>query len=189
MGLSDEAIKAYKQAVKLKHEDSWVWESLGSVLKQKGQDSEANYAFSQAIAVDRKTASESLQPGMYDMTAICLIHVGDTYHSAGNNKAAEEAYLNGIEADRDNHKSWTRAALHCLGRLYAEEGYEQKAFKMFCRSASVAAKTANDTRFLKPPEAAAWWELSQFYSDMHNERESLRCFEKARSLGLEGLKR
>jgi len=189
MGLYDEAIAAYKQSIKLKHDDSSVWEPLGSVLKKKGQDSEANYAFSQAIAIDRKTASESLQPGMVDMTAICLNHIGDTYHSAGNNKAAEKAYLNAIEADRDNVYLSAASAYHSLGRLYAEEGHEQKALGMFYRWASQYAKKGIDTPFHRPPEAAAWSELSEFYSDTHNEEASLRCFEKARSLGLEALKR
>jgi tetratricopeptide (TPR) repeat protein len=159
-------------------------------LKGKGQDSEANYAFSQAIAIDRKTMAEPLLPGMVDMTAVCLNHIGDTYHSAGNNKAAEEAYLSAIEVKREI--GWeidTGVALHCLGRLYAEEGYEQKALEMFYRWASLVAKKAKNTRFLKPPEAAAWSELSEFYSDTHNEEASLRCFAKARSLGLEGLQR
>ena len=193
MGLSDEAIDAYKQAIKLRHDDSSVWksdlslvlESLGSVLKGKGQDSEANYAFSQAIAIDRKIIAEPLRPGMADMRAICFNHIGDTYHSAGNNKAAEEAYLKAIEADRDTWKNNTGFALHSLGRLYAEEGYEQKALEMFYGWASLVAKTAKDTRYLKPPEAAAWLELSDFYTDTHNEEASLRCYAKARSLGLE----
>ena len=36
MGLSDEAIEAYKQAIKLKHDDSSLWESLGFCLERKG---------------------------------------------------------------------------------------------------------------------------------------------------------
>jgi S1-C subfamily serine protease len=196
MGLSDEAIEAYKQAIKLKHDDSSVWksdlssvlESLGSVLKGKGRDSEANYAFSQAIAIDRKMIAEPLRPGMADMTVLCLDHIGDTYHSAGNNKAAEEAYLSAIEAGREGvWKIQTAGPLHSLGRLYAEEGYEKKALEMFYRWASLVAKKAKNTRYLKPPEAAAWSELSDFYYDTHNEEASHRCLAKARSLGLEGL--
>ena len=68
-------------------------------------------------------------------------------------------------------------------------GNEQKAFEMFSRCASLAAKGAKDTRYLRPPEAAAWYQLSDFYSDTHNEDASLRCFMKARSLGPEGLER
>ena len=151
MGLSDEAIEAYKQAIELKRGesavwklDSSVWESLGSVLKGKGQDSQANYAFSQAIAIDRKTMAEPLLPGMVDMTASCLDHIGDTYHSAGNNKDAEEAYLSAIKADREDvWKITTGIALHSLGGLYAEQGYEQKALEMFYRWASLVAKRAN----------------------------------------------
>jgi hypothetical protein len=47
---------------------------------------------------------------------------------------------------------------------------------MFYRLASVLKLTN--------PEAEAWMQLSQFYDERHNEEASLRCFRKARSLGL-----
>lgn len=182
MGLSDEAIEAYKQAVKLEPEDGFSWESLGSVLKEKGQDTSANYAFSEAIAAETKTVGfgKSLLPGMIDMKPTVFNRIGDIYHSAGNNKAAEEAYLKAIEASPGNV-----IALHSLGRIYAEQGNEQKALGMFYRWASLlAAKTAKDDPHFRPPEAVAWAELSEFYGDAHNEEAELRCFAKARSLGL-----
>lgn len=178
MGFSEEAISAYHQAVRLEPEDASSWAALGAIFKEKGRDTQADFAFSQAIAYQTKWV-ESLSESHEKAANLQIL--ADIYHSAGDNKAAKRSYLDALRIDPDD--VWY---LTSLARIYAEEGNEQDALGMFYRSASLAAKTAKG---LPPgkfsnPEAEAWWQLSQFYDERHNEEASFRCFRKAKSLGL-----
>ena len=96
-------------------------------------------------------------------------------------KAAKRSYLDALRIDPNDI-----VCLTSLAGIFAEEGNEQDALGMFYRSTSLVAKTAKGLsrgRFSNP-EAEAWWQLSQFYDERHNEEAALRCFRKAKSLGL-----
>jgi len=54
---------------------------------------------------------------------------------------------------------------------------------MLYRWAALVARGAKPDQFGNP-EAQAWWQLSEFYSDLHKEEASHRCFRKALSLAL-----
>ena len=71
-------------------------ESLGLIYKEQGQATEADCAFSQAIAY-QQTRVESAPPVTKKGSA--LMHLGYIYRWAGNKEAAKQLYLRASQQD------------------------------------------------------------------------------------------
>ncbi len=169
MGFSEDAIGAYQRAVHLRPDDAGSWHSLGEIYKQNDKITQANFAFSQAIAILQKQV-ESEAPGPGKSTS--LRSLGDSYRSAGNNEAAKQSYLQAIQAD-PNGLGGT-LSMYPLAGIYLTEGNEKAAFDIAYRIYAGQPK----------PEAEAWGYLEKWYADHHRDADSMRCFLNAARLGL-----
>jgi tetratricopeptide (TPR) repeat protein len=168
MGFADEAVNAYQRAVKLNIADAGSWESLGTIYKEKEQFTQADFAFSQAIAYQTKRVNERRA----DKPDFSLWTLGNIYHSAGNEAAAKQVYLRAIKEEPRNP-----LPMHSIVDIYLEEGDEQSALPV-----------ATQIMLLNPnhkiPQAEAWSLLAGWYYEHKREADGYRCSVNAERLGL-----
>jgi len=170
MGFTDQAIEAYQRAVELKPDFPSVWESLGRIYKEKGKYTQADFAFSQAIAYQTKQLEQSPRAAGYGFTLWLL---GNMYREAGNMEAAKQTYLRDIRENPEGAMS-----LPELKDIYLTEGNEKAAFDL-----------AYQIMLLKPnhriPEAEAWDFLASWYYQHNRESDGYRCSVNAQRLGFQ----
>jgi tetratricopeptide (TPR) repeat protein len=157
---TDQAIDAYQRSVELNADSPSVWESLDQIYKQKENFTQADFAFSQAIAYQTKRV-QSRRDGDYGFT---LCNLGNIYREAGNIDAAKETYLRDI---RENPKM-AIMSLHELAHIYLAEGNEKSALEM-------AYQIMLQNPKHKIPEAEAWEYLAAWYYQHNRDQDGFRC--------------
>jgi putative serine protease PepD len=168
MGFADQAVEAYQRAVELNPDSPSVWESLGRIYKEKEKFTQADFAFSQAIAYQTKRVQRR-PPGSYDFA---LQNLGNMYREAGNIDAAKQTYLRDIQ---ENPKG-AIMSLHGLMDIYVSEGNEKAAFETAYQIVLLSPKHRN-------PEAEAWDFLASWYYNHNREADGYRCSINAERLG------
>jgi tetratricopeptide (TPR) repeat protein len=181
IGSSDEAVEAYRRAVKLNPDQPQAWESLGLIYKDKDKATQANFAFSQGVAYQKKQIerrrSEGFKSSFGNMDLYTLGHI---YHSAGNDEAAKGCFVQVMQEDRKSVVATMSSGP--LEDIYLSEGNEKAAFDL---ANQMMLDNPKRRLYGAPPKAEAWAELSFWYSKHGREADEYRCFEKARSLGFE----
>jgi len=170
MGLIEEATEAYQRAIKLSPDNPHLWASLASIYKNKALPSQAAFAFSQAIAHQQKWVEK--QASGSDKS-ISLAELGDMYHSAGDDQAAKQSYIQAIQQDPRMPMSF-----YPLMEIYLSEGNEKAAFDVAYQGWLRAPNR-------KIPEAQAWDTLAVWYHDHGRDADEHRCSGKARILGFQ----
>jgi tetratricopeptide (TPR) repeat protein len=128
MGFADDATSAYQQAVKINPQDTQSWTALGVVFKERGKVTQADFAFSKAIAA----AEQALATCPKNAEWACLETLGNTYRAAGNLSEAERTYLSAIDGNPRNP-----SVLSSLARLLAEREQFVASLVFFERLASL----------------------------------------------------
>jgi hypothetical protein len=102
MGFQEDAIEAFQKVVKLDPDSPGAWASLGSIYKEKGKLSQADFAFSQAIAYQTKWV-EHRPPGT--KKALALMVLSEIYYSMGNEELANRIYQQALQ-ERERKPDW-----------------------------------------------------------------------------------
>ena len=184
LGRTEEAIKAYQNAIGLAPEQISPWNNLGHLYRKLGRHEEALAAFQKAI---EQNGSD----------AVGWNGLGDSYHETGRNNDAINAYLKAIEFSPDYAHSWSG-----LGNTHMDEGRlddalsaHQKAIEIDRRAinswlglgniyskqgnnedASKAYRTALE---LDPRNALAWNELGNLFYHAGAHDEAMRSYQKS----------
>jgi tetratricopeptide (TPR) repeat protein len=152
IGSTDEAVEAYRRAVKLNPDQPQAWESLGLIYKEKDKATQANFAFSQAIAYEQKTIERRRSEGFKsDFGNMPLYDLGRIYHSAGNDEAAKHCFLQAMQEDSKSMAA--RMSSDLLPDIYLSEGNEKAAFDL---EYQMMLDEPRRRVFGAPAEAEAW---------------------------------
>ena len=109
LGLADQAINLYKEAIALDSQFSWPNISLGIIYRKQGKFKEAEELYNKAIQLDPDF------PVPYN-------NLGIIYWQHGKLKKAEEAYNKAIRLDSDYASPYDG-----LGNIYQKQGKLKKA--------------------------------------------------------------
>ena len=152
------------------------------------QTTQARYAFSQAIVLQKKVLVEVSRPENYAVThkfdeedrnlmatrkATELSALGDYYAGAGDSERAKQSYLQAIREDPD--KQGCDLALTGLAGVCIKGNDVGGAFTTVYNGMVLGQR--------QNPEAAAWYILSTAYANAGKDGASDWCFRKAMSLG------
>jgi S1-C subfamily serine protease len=88
MGSSDDAIAAYQHALKLQPEDAGSWHLLALIYKHSGKITQAEFAFSQAIAYQTKLMEQPSSSRLVRNASLWML--GTMYRDAGDIDAAKQ---------------------------------------------------------------------------------------------------
>jgi tetratricopeptide (TPR) repeat protein len=181
IGSPDEAVEAYRRAVKLNPDQPLAWESLGLIYKEKDKATQADFAFSQAIAYQQKTVEHQRSEGFKSPSENMPLYIlGDIYHSAGKDEAAKGCFLQAMKEDPKSLAALMSSVP--LRDIYLSEGNEKAAFDLTYQMMLDPKRRVYGAP--SPPEAEAWADLGDWYSKHGREADSLRCFKNAVRLGL-----
>ncbi|MGC8745479.1 MAG: tetratricopeptide repeat protein [Candidatus Saccharicenans sp.] len=150
----DQAILAYKEAIKLKPDDIKSYYSLGQLLAAAGQYAEAEAAFKKLIEINPKDAVTYYN------------QIIQMYDRAGDYEKAIEAVKKIIEINPKNE-----VAIYNLAIMY---------FKL--NKLEEAVKALNDCLALKNDYTYAWYNLGLVYNKMNKHPEAVEAFKKYNSL-------
>jgi tetratricopeptide (TPR) repeat protein len=179
IGSPDEAVEAYRRAVKLNPDQPLAWESLGLIYKEKDKATQSDFAFSQAIAYEQKTVeSQRSEDSKSPIGNMPLCTLGHIYHSAGKDEAAKGCFLQAMQGDPKSLAALMSSGL--LRDIYLSEGNEKAAFDLTYQMMLDPKRRLHGA----PPEAEAWADLAYWYSKHGQKADQLRCYEKAENLGL-----
>jgi len=206
MGVSDEAISAYQQAITLAKEqgdsvsnnsdiETLCWAALGSIFKKTQQMTQAQFAFSQAIAgqtraIDRWPKAESppkdytaeqvsqwrAATAMDPFRGMALKTLADYYAEAGDSERAKQSYLRAIRENPYKPSKLDEVFLYSLADVCAKDSDEAAAFRQLY-DAMVLSHHQN-------PEFEAWGFLWSAYDKLGNHEASDRCLNKQMSVRL-----
>src|SRR5262245_43716383 len=112
-GKVDEAVTAFKQAIKLKKDYAEAYYHLGDVYFRSGEFKQAVEAYKQAIRYQPEFAASYNQ-------------LGTAYYKLGEHKKAIEAYKTGIRLNPNEAIQY-----YNLGRIYAERGDKRAALEQY----------------------------------------------------------
>lgn len=180
----DEAIDAYKQAIRLAPEQVFAWNNLGNLCTKIGRNDEAIVAFMKAVECNPQdpiawnglgTVYNGI--GYFDdaiaafRRSICFMPsfahpwngLGDAYMSVGRSDDALKAYEKAIQLNSRFITPW----LH-LAELYAGQERHRDAIKAYQRALA-----------LDPRNAATWNELALIYVKSNALEDAEDAFSKA----------
>lgn len=183
-GRIDEAIDAYKQAIKLAPNQIFAWNNLGNLSLKIDRNDEAMIAFQKAI--DHNPQDTIAWIGLGDVfyrrdyvdEAIAAyrkateyspalhhpwLGLGNVYASIGQNAAAISAYQKAISLNKDFIPAWLR-----LGALFGEQDHYWEAIKAYQQALSINAK-----------DCSIWNELGMIYLKAEKYGEAEEAFLKA----------
>lgn len=154
MGFSDDAMAAFQQAIKLDPSNEFVWHHLAKLYKEKGKTTQADYAFSQAIALFQKDAESPTRVGTPPAVAQSLklgnlIRLGDIYRDAGRADDAIRAYQAAENEGEMDVEQWDD-----IGDFYRGVGMLDDAMRAY----QAAAK------LLKHP-VSGFFDLAKLYGE------------------------
>jgi tetratricopeptide (TPR) repeat protein len=110
LGHYQEAIKAYRESLRLKPDDANTWQAIGTTYTSLGRYQEAFEAYSEAL---------QLKPD-----ALTWYTLGFVYAKLGHYQEAIKAYRESLRLKPDNDFAW-----HCLAIAYAQSGNRAEALK------------------------------------------------------------
>jgi len=183
----DEAIRAYKQAIRLAPDQIFVWNNLGNLCAKIERNDEALAAFLKAIEYNPKDPIAWNGLGNvyakigYTDDAITAYRksiqfmpnfaqpwngLGDVYASSGRVDEALKAYNKAIELNKHYVTPWLR-----LGSLYARQDRFREAIRAYQRALHLDANNS-----------AIWNELGTLYLQSESYAEAAEAFSKAIAL-------
>ena len=158
LGLNDEAIEHYKEAINLNPDNEWtaiVAQALGTVYMEIKHNPEAAIAMYQTGLV--------LNPKSADI----YISMGDVFAQTGDNDLAIKHYCDAIKVDENSFDGYTKCAMALWNNDYLEE----------------AIIAYNKALKIKPDSAIVYNNLGVIYLDgIGNKEYALECFENAYDL-------
>ncbi len=161
LGLTDEAIEHYKEAINLNPDNEWtaiVAQALGTVYIEIKHNSEAAIAMYQTALV--------LNPNCADI----YISMGDVFAAEGDNDLAIKHYCDAIKVDENNFEAYTKCAMALWNNDYLEE----------------AIIAYNKALKINPDSAIVYNNIGVIYLDgIGNTEYALECFENAYDLDSE----
>ncbi len=183
LGKIDEAIEAYKQAIRLAPDQISPWNNLGNLYARLERNDEAISAFEKAIehkpddAVSwnglgnvRAKAGETDEAIAAYRKAIQLAPgfvypwngLGNVYASTGRNDEAEEAYRKATGLNGHLINPWIG-----LGNIFIQQGRHQDAVDAYRKAIEI-----------NPRDAFEWNELAQIYQKMGSCEEAVAAYKK-----------
>ena len=158
LGLTDEAIEHYKEAINLNPDNEWtaiVAQALGTVYTEIKHNNEAAIAMYQTALV--------LNPDCADI----YISMGDVFAAEGDNDLAIKHYCDAIKADENSFEAYTKCAMALWNNDYLEE----------------AIIAYNKALKINPDSAIVYNNIGVIYLDgIGNTEYALECFENAYDL-------
>jgi tetratricopeptide (TPR) repeat protein len=154
MKATDQAIMAYREAIKLKPDDIKSYYSLGQLLSATGQYAEAEAAFKKLIEINPRDAVTYYN------------QIIQMYDRAGDYEKAVEAAKKIVEINPKNE-----VAVYNLAIMY---------FKL--NKFEEAVKALNDCLALKNDYTYAWYNLGLVYNKMNRHQEAVEAFKKYNAL-------
>jgi tetratricopeptide (TPR) repeat protein len=119
LGLEDQAIQYYKEAMELDPKFAWPHNNLGNVFDDQGKHEKAEFEYKKAIELDPKDADP--HNGL-----------GNVYETQGKQEEAESEYKKSIELDPKD--AYPHNGLGCLysgqGKLKAAKEKYEKALQL-----------------------------------------------------------
>lgn len=180
----DEAIEAYKQAIRLAPDQIFAWNNLGNLCAKIGRHDEATIAFLKAIECNPRDpigwnglGSVYSKIGYAD-DAIAAYRksiqymptfaqpwngLGDVYASTGRLDEAIKAYHKAIELNKQYATPWLR-----LGILFGKQDRFREAIKAYQRALDLDSKNG-----------VTWNELGVIYLRCESYGEAVEAFSKA----------
>jgi cytochrome c-type biogenesis protein CcmH/NrfG len=159
LNFADDAIVAFRQAIKLKPDDADAWYGLGVCYGRAGRTDDA-------IAACRQTIK--LKPDY----AEAWNRLGTAYGIAGRANDAIAAFRQTIKLKPDSAEAW-----YLLGAVYVKAGHTDNAIAAFRQAIK-----------LKPDYAEAWYLLGTVYGDAERTNDARDAFERAKKLDPESFK-
>ena len=153
VGLDQESVKCYRQALKIDPSDARAWNNLGEALYRLDDNDAALSSYESAIKHEPNLVGAWIGKG------IILEHRGKL-------DRAEECYREALIRfpDRDE----TNVALINMGTLYGRRGEFEEAFKCFDQVLETAPRCAE-----------AWGNKGMAFSSLHRIDEALECWNRA----------
>ena len=149
----DEAISAYKQAIRLAPGRIPVWNNLGSLCSRIGRNDEALVAFQKAIECNAEDA-------------IAWNGLGCAYHRIGYSEDAAQAFEKSTQYMPSYAQPWNG-----LGDVYASSGRAEEAVQAYQRAITL------DRRFVLP-----WLRLGDLFTRQDRWRDAVRAYQRALAL-------
>lgn len=183
-GKSDEAVDAYKQAIKAAPDQIFVWNNLGNLCLKIMRNDEATYAFQKTLQHDPKDpiAWNGLGTVYYRIgyidDAISAYRqaienapllaqpwsgLGDAYVNLGRDADAIDAYQKAIGLNKGLVAPWLRIA-----EIYSRQGRNREAIKTYQHALVV-----------NPKDHQIWNELGLVLLKINSFEEATRAFLKA----------
>jgi superkiller protein 3 len=153
MGKNEDAIEAYKQAIRLAPEQIFAWNNLGNLCAKIGRNDEALVTFLKAIEYNPQDP-------------IAWNGLGDVYQKIGYVDDAITAYRKSIQFTPSFAPPWNG-----LGDAYASVGRGDDAIKAYQQAAQL------NQRYVTP-----WLRLGNLFSKQERYRDALKAFQHAAML-------
>ena len=159
LGKNDEAIDAYKQAIKLAPSQIFAWNNLGNLCLKINRNDEAMIAFQKAVEHNPQDAvawnglgdvysalgykDEAVAAYRKAIEHAPILHhpwngLGDVYASMGRVEDAEAAYRKAIELNKNFVTSWRR-----LAYLFEKHDRNRDAVKAYQQSLRINPKNVS----------------------------------------------
>ena len=180
----DEAINAYKQAIRLAPDQIFAWNNLGNLCARIARNDEAMFAFRKAIECNPNDpiawnglanlhyklgymddAIASYRRAIQSMPTLAQpwSGLGEVYAGMGRLDEAMKAYHKAIELNRQYIAPWLR-----LGMLYAKQERYREAAKAYQRALALDGRNG-----------AVWNELGNLYIKSEALDDAVEAFSKA----------
>jgi tetratricopeptide (TPR) repeat protein len=184
MGNNEDAIEAYKHAIRLAPEQIFAWNNLGNLCTKIDRNDEALVAFQKAVQCNPKDPiawnglGNVYQKIGYLDDAITAYRksiqfmpsfaqpwngLGDTYVSVGRVDDAINAYQQAIQLNNRYVTPWLR-----LGHLYSKQERSRDALKAYQHAST-----------LDPKNSMIWNEMGLAYSKLQADKDAEQAFSKA----------
>ena len=149
-GKHEQAVQAYREAIRLKPDDASAWNSLGNALDELGQYQEAVQAYREAVR---------LKPDY----ALAWNNLGVAYGRLGRNQEGLQAYREAIRLEPEEGLFSFN-----LGNAYARLGQYQEAIQAY-----------REAIRLKPDLAEAWYSLGVACGDRGQYEQAVQAYREA----------
>jgi Flp pilus assembly protein TadD len=153
LNFTDDAIAAYRQAIKIKPDFAPVWYNLGLAYGNSGRTDDAIAAWRQAIKI---------KPDL----AVAWNSLGYAYSKSGRTDDAIAAYRQAIKFKPDDAKAW-----FSLGAMYGQSGRTDDEVAAYEQALK-----------LNPDFFVVWWNLGLAYLRIGQDQRACRAFENARRI-------
>ncbi len=156
LGMLDQAVEAYEQAIELAPEKTFIWGHLGNLYSQLGQYQEAVEAF-----------LNTLEHNPVD--SVAWNSLGNAYVNIGQIDEAIDAYRKALELNDRLVDPWMS-----LGSLFKQQNLSADAIKAYQKATELDSNNAQ-----------AWNELSNIYLELQAFDEAIEAYNIAIKLGVE----